>query len=146
MSFVDRILGRKRPPAGRKTSHPPSSPRVYPGVQPLEVRGESYRQDALARVVGGKTQDGHATPVVAVLRPEPTNPYDTNAIAVLINGTKVGYVNKDDAAQLHRSVADLEIRTGRPVALNGTIVGGWDHGNGDEGHFGVWLEYDPQDF
>jgi hypothetical protein len=49
----------------------------------LEIVGESNYQPALERLSGGKTPDGtRVAGGMAILFPEPQNPYDSNAIAV----------------------------------------------------------------
>jgi hypothetical protein len=50
-----------------------------------------------------------------VLFPEPSNPHDSNAIAVLMAGGCVGHVPRDLAATLQRPVMALEARHGRMV-------------------------------
>jgi hypothetical protein len=78
--------------------HNPSAPGV-PGVGPppkrqkttivprtFNVAGISFRKEA-CRVVHGL-----GVPDMATLVPEPTNPYDPNAIAVHMHGQHVGYV------------------------------------------------------
>jgi hypothetical protein len=60
----------------------------------LGVVGEGSYQDNLDRISGGKTEDGPTTAEhTAIMKPEPTNPYDQNAIAVTIDGATVGYLS-----------------------------------------------------
>jgi hypothetical protein len=123
---------------------------VYTGTTDLEVKGEASYQEALALVAGPKTEEGHNTPATAVLVREPNNPYDPNAIAVYAtarNGTavQVGYVNGPEAQKLAPALDRLAAE-GITVGLEGTVVGGWNRGGGDEGSYGIWLKYDPADF
>jgi len=62
----------------------------------LAIVGESFRQDTLEALGGGRTErgverQGHQ----ATLMPEPTNPKDPAAIAVLIEGRLVGYLSRE---------------------------------------------------
>ena len=65
---------------------------VYEGSEPLEVVGESYRQDDLWKLVGGRRRadDWIRHAAVAVLVAELDNAYDANAVAVWIQGCHVG--------------------------------------------------------
>ena len=127
----------------------PAAPAV--AVQQLEgdgdfetdVVGESYYQDALAEIAGPKTKAGVDLDVKARLVPEPDNPHDANAVAVYIQGRKVGHLPRDMAAEW---VASLT-RRGDPrriVEVDANITGGWRRERRDgkisEGSFGVSLD------
>ncbi|MGI5865821.1 MAG: HIRAN domain-containing protein [Myxococcales bacterium] len=120
----------------------------YQALNPLgmvEVVGESFYQDALARITGGKRADGHELPVVAGLLAESNNKYDPNAIGVWINGFMVGHLSREDAAVYAPVLHPLSAK-GIVGTCPAVIVGGWDRGNGDEGHFGVKLKLAPPAF
>lgn len=110
------------------------------GDYECEVVGESNYQPALAKLTGGKTEDGHEYECVASLVPEPTNKHDHNAIMVHIDGQLVGYLGRAHAA----TMADILKRKGLAGAqANAVIVGGWVGRKGrqkSEGHFGVKLD------
>lgn len=108
----------------------------------LSVVGESFRQDALSRIVGGRTFDGVEHECDALLLPEPSNPRDRNAVRVEIEGEHVGYLSRADAAAMQPVLKRYE-RERRALTVPATIVGGWDRGAGDTGHFGVRLERVP---
>jgi len=57
----------------------------------------------------------------------------------------VGYINRSDAARLAPGI-DQKNAAGEQVGMVGQVRGGWDRGDGDTGHFGIWLLYDPADF
>jgi predicted methyltransferase len=74
----------------------------------MQVRGESNYQQQLHRACA----NGEGVPftdeddcwdrafsVTVCLRPEPTNPYDRNAVAVHIAGDCVGYLSRKHAAR-----------------------------------------------
>lgn len=70
----------------------------------LEVEGESYRREQIARVFRGLGRpEGGVTMQTAVLVPEPKNPYDANAVKVMVLGEHVGYVPKDAAPAVGRA-------------------------------------------
>jgi hypothetical protein len=114
------------------------------GDETLQVVGESYRQDALWRLVGGIRAEEVRQPVVAELRPEPDNPVDENAVAVLIDGQLVGYLSRDDAHLYLPGIRRLIAAEGA-VHLDGWICGGGPRADG-LGRLGVFLDHDPADF
>lgn len=105
----------------------------------METVGESYYQDAFIRICGGKCYDGYALPCTATLVAEPNNPHDRNAIAVYVHSMKVGHLSRNDALR-YKPVVDRLMAAGHVGTCEATIVGGWDRGNGDEGHFGIVLD------
>jgi hypothetical protein len=119
---------------------------LYPGNDPLEVVGEARHQDELWKIVGGRRGDPVRYETEAVLEPEPDNPFDPNAIKVLIGGTVVGYLSREDAATFRPGLLDLmeASPTGR-VALEASIVGGGPRADGI-GFLGVFLDHNPADF
>ena len=96
-------------------------------------------------IVGGTVGDRIRHDIVAVLVPEPTNPYDANAIAVQIDGQVVGYLSRATAQEYLPGLQHLMSVRGGYVALRGVIVGGGYYDDGP-GRLGVWLEHDPADF
>ena len=98
---------------------------LLPGGWTVEVVGESHYQDALEAIAGGKTQHACRLEKWAHLVREPDNPYDRNAVAVHIDGVKVGHLAREDAASYSIIFDELLQRHGlRPVCL-ATIIGGW---------------------
>jgi HIRAN domain len=118
MGLLDRILNRRggsdchaataAPVLGE--SQPAVAVVLLPGSHDLEVVGESHYQDALWRVTRGRTVERVRVEVQAVLLAEPDNPYDPNAIAVLMDGGKVGYLCRDDAEAYRPGLLALEAR------------------------------------
>jgi hypothetical protein len=121
------------------------SAHLFPGDDDLEVVGEASYQDALWALCGGTPGDRIRHKIVAVLVPEPENPYDSNAISVHIEGNLVGYLARDIAAQYLHGLRSLMARYGGHVALEGVIVGGGYYHDGP-GRLGVWLDHDSRDF
>jgi hypothetical protein len=116
------------------------------GSKTLEVVGESFQQDELWALVGGRCVERVSEDIVAVLVPDPHNPYDANAIEVRINAKPVGHLSRTHAAAylpgLH---AQMQRSDGAHVALSGVIAGGGQRENGI-GFLGVFLHHDPKDF
>lgn len=105
----------------------------------LAIVGESFYQDALEALGGGRTERGverHSHQ--ASLMPEPENPKDSAAIAVLIEGRLVGYLSRENA-RAYRPVLDLVEAKGLGVGCHASLIGGWDRGSGDRGSIGVVL-------
>lgn len=75
----------------------------------------------------------------AELRPEPENPHDEMAIAVLYRGKTIGYLPRDDARLFHRINAET-IQEGRPIAVQAKTTGG----TSEKPNFGILLDFDHQ--
>lgn len=107
---------------------------------PRSVVGESHYQPALLALCGGYTPDGHAIPCEAVLRPEPDNAYDANAVQVIIEGSVVGYLERADAK---RFAAEMERagRAGEAARCGAIIKGGFKISSKENAAFGVYLAF-----
>jgi len=65
----------------------------------IGIVGESHRQTALRDLSAGRRRRDEPVHFLVALIPEPTNPYDANAIRVdILRGDQVGYLARDDAA------------------------------------------------
>jgi hypothetical protein len=73
-----------------------------------------------------------------MLIPEPTNRYDKNAICVLIDGIRVGYLSREDAVRYGPVTGWMEQR-GLMIGCEAFLKGGWYRGRGDTGFVGVSL-------
>lgn len=150
MGLLDRI--RSFAGQGALTQTPPRPPTKAPrttilaGSESLEVVGEASHQDILW-ILSGSTPNAERVrvPIVAVLAPEPDNPYDPNAIRVHIDTHPVGYLARETAAQYVPGLVALMRKTGTAIGLHGVIVGGGLRDDG-VGRLGVWLDHDPADF
>lgn len=123
-----------------------SSPDHPSGRAARWVVGESYYQPALcslAKWAPGGDKVSHN--IVAMLVPEPDNPYDENAIAVRIEGRKVGHLSGEDAVRYGPGVRRLMAEQGDHVALTGVIAGG-GYLDGEPRLLGVFLNQHPADF
>lgn len=105
-----------------------------------EVVGESRYQHALEAIVGGRGERGAQHKCHAVLRPEPDNPHDPNAVRVEVDGALVGYLPRDTAEEF---TAEMNLLGYRLAVCNAMIVGGWKATKKQEaGHFGILLDAD----
>lgn len=150
MGLLSRLLGRSQAPTSQ--TRPPGlasrhvTATLYSGAETLEVVGESFCQDALWRIVGGRRLERVRHEVVALLVPEPDNRHDENAIKVLIDGHQVGYLAADDAEEYLPGLLRLiGPSASGAVALAGVVVGGGSRPDGI-GMLGVFLDHDPTDF
>ena len=92
------------------------------GDYTYEVVGESYQRDHLTALI--RTHNAFESGEIystAVLELEPTNPFDSNAVKVVVEGTQVGYIPKFDSA----AVTEMVKKSGKssyevPVRI------GWD--------------------
>ena len=122
--------------ASTSTAH---SPTVIAGdgTFETEVVGESNYQDALWRAVRSAEvgESGYRYRTNAVLRSEPTNPYDRNTVQILIGDRVMGYLSREDAVQ-H---APLMARHGHSVSCPALICGGFLQSEG-RASLGAWLD------
>ena len=157
MSLLRRLLGGGQQSPDRQPAWSPAQRpawmrdgmevQLYEGQETLQVVGEASYQDNLWRIVGGRrSPDGRVREdIVAVLAAEPDNPYDASAVAVWIQGLKVGYLSREDAQRYRPGLLALEQQCGKPIALAGVISGGGMRADGP-GRLGVFLDHDPADF
>ncbi len=140
-------LKRTRQTERKYNVAPIANLRVIPlrGGTTVSVVGESFYQEALETLAGGKTYDGVHMPVTALLIPEPDNPLDPNAIAVAIDGMVIGYLTRATALA-YKHVATHLLRRSAVGSCTAEIRGGWRRPGGDEGYFGVLLDLAPPTF
>jgi hypothetical protein len=156
MGLLERLFGGQAsrsadaaPTAGTAsqathTSRDRAQVQILGGSETLDVVGESHYLKELWSIVG---QHRPGEPVrfstVALLVPEPENPYDKNAVKVVIDGLKVGYLARTEAPLYRPGILRLmDDAGGALVGLRADIVG-----SGDERELlGVFLDHDPVDF
>jgi hypothetical protein len=120
----------------RAASPPPAGLPVFAGGREVQVVGEIHHQATLDRICGGPSKSGHDLAVHAILRREPTNQHDPNAVEVLVGADTVGHLSRDDASAYK---ADLDA-VGGTATCRAHIVGGSDRGGGDPGRYGIVLD------
>ena len=109
------------------------------GLYDFEVVGEASYQTEISEICGGKSEDGHEFQCAAALIFDDRNEFDPDAVAVGIAGRLVGYLSRDAAKEFRRQVTNMGLGN-VPMGCRAVIRGGWDRGDGDTGHFGVWLD------
>lgn len=110
-----------------------------PGTFSVDVVGESHYQDALESACGGRTEDSQRFETEVFLVPEDGNPHDKQAMRVVIEGQTVGYLDRETARSFRGQMAAIGL-TGVVAKCRAIIVGGWDRGPDDRGHFGVKID------
>ena len=135
-----------------KENSPSNSTPVFADAQILpdkdayfeyEIVGESFYQKELNRIVGQKTEESVEIPKQAKLKRDLNNQHDKNAVAVYIDGSIVGYLNKRDAKDFCRLIKRNRFKDTDSFNVDALIVGGWKR-KGSEGSFGVKLNM-PED-
>lgn len=149
--FVAHFQAHRYRTVERRTELPPDfskpSPEVGtskaqitgPGNYRINAVGESRYQRELDRIVGGKTEDGHEFKCKAVLVLEDANQYDPKAVRVEIAGQVVGYLDRKTARSYRKQLKKGGL-AGLNLSCNAMIVGGWDRGGDDVGHYGVKVD------
>lgn len=110
-----------------------------PGKFALPVGGESHYQRELEAICGPRSEYGEYRILRAQLILDDDNRYDGDAVRVEIDGRPVGYLSREHAKQYRRSLAS----SGHPrinAFCQAKIRGGWDRGDADRGHYGVYLD------
>jgi hypothetical protein len=105
----------------------------------VEVVGESNYLPALKEITGRRGTEQVRHPVTAALIREPDNPYDTHAVAVWVDGKRVGYLSRSDALEYQEPLVVLG-RTGNVLACHARICGREGTSN-----LGVWLDLPEPD-
>jgi HIRAN domain len=101
----------------------------------VDVVGESHYQPAIRAACDWKPGTDTLFHCTAELVPEPTNPYDRNAIKVTINGACVGHLSRQDAVTLGPAVREAIKRQGSG-ACRAVIAG---RANSETDNLGVFL-------
>ena len=162
MSFLKRLFGSTParstwPPPGAITEWPTGDVEINaetvifdPARKTVPVVGEGSYQGSLEQIAGGRTINGAANrDHRAILMPEPTNPYDRNAVRVVVvtangRGATVGYLSRENAVA-YRPLIDRLAAQGKLATCLASIDGGWDRGSDDRGSFGVRLSLGTPD-
>src|SRR4051812_10911825 len=100
MGLLDRLRGRRGESSGSARAEPAAASVILLGGQyGLEIVGELAYQETLWHLSGKTLGEEVSHRIVAVLVPEPTNPYDVNAIAVKTDGQVIGYLRRAAALE-----------------------------------------------
>jgi hypothetical protein len=94
-----------------------AEPVVLEGEDLVRVVGTSHYQDALLEVSGRTGDEEIRVEKIALFVPEPDNPHDPNAIAMLIDGHLVGYLSREENTRW------LDVVGGHTVGAEAMIAG-----------------------
>jgi len=87
-----------------------------------DVVGESYQRDHLTALIRAHNAfESGEIYSTAVLELEPTNPFDSNAVKVVVEGTQVGYIPKFDSP----AVTEMVKKSGKS-SYEVAVRIGWD--------------------
>lgn len=90
----------------------------------MGIVGESHRQTALRDLSAGRRRRDEPVHFLVALIPEPTNPYDANAIRVdILRGHQVGYLSREDAAA-YRLALTAVTAAGKLGVCRAKLIGG----------------------
>jgi hypothetical protein len=106
----------------------------------VDVVGESHYQPAIRAACDWKPGTDTLFHCMAELVPEPTNPYDRNAIKVMIDGECVGHVSRQDAVTLGPAIREALKRQGNGMCR--AVIAG--RANSDTDNLGVFLHLDAE--
>lgn len=111
--------------------------RRLPGGYRVDVVGESFYASALIEIAGLSAETFGGKLMWASRVPDPSNPYDRNAVKVMIDGKQIGHLSKE-AAIVFRPVVERITELGCEVECAATLLGGG--GKKGSGLFGVVLD------
>ena len=112
------------------------------GHRDLAIAGTSHRQQVLSQIASDALRRGEHVAFTALIVPEPENPHDSNAIAVVAEGHgPIGYFGRRDAVR-YKAMAEELVRRGAIGVCEAFLTGGWN----DQATIGVRLEIEgPED-
>jgi hypothetical protein len=110
-----------------------------------DVVGESRYQSELREICRVRSPDASWLRVIALLRPEPHNPYDSNAVAVFIGSHRVGYLSREDAEIFHATLDECELEGEQETACQALVKGGHPGRDGVMLFYSVELLFDVAD-
>jgi hypothetical protein len=134
------FLGEPKPARARKPP-PPLVNNEWPakGLFGCEVVGESHYQAALIAAVGAPPTKWQEVMVTAELVCEPNNRHDPLAVAVFVNGSRVGYLQSESARAFRRRLERRGI-AGQTTRCGAMIRGGGEAHDGSQRMYGIRLD------
>lgn len=115
------------------------------GAFDWDIVGEASYQDALLDIAAGHlSEDGvEGLHLIAILVAEQDNPVDPNAVAVYIEGRKVGHLGRHDAPDFHGDLLEVSEEFELPcaaVVCDAMLKGGFRKPDGSRASIGVFLD------
>ena len=141
---VADTVGDAPKPRGKRKPTAPLVNNIWPGKHGFggEVVGESNYQDALTAAVGSPPTSWNEVMVTASLVCEPDNPHDPMAVAVFVNGSRVGYLRAEHARVFHERLKRRGI-AGQTTHCGALIRGGGTARDGTQRMYGILLNIQP---
>ncbi|OTG58872.1 hypothetical protein B9T36_11075 [Acinetobacter sp. ANC 4204] len=101
----------------------------------FDIVGEASYQQNLMQIAGAKNEVRKSHNCIAIIRAEPTNPHDPNAVVVGVDNKIVGYFDRDTAKKFHKLLQDKNLNEQVIIAVEAKVVGGWadQYSTGDYG-------------
>lgn len=128
-------MGRRPAPRARMTGWiGPRAPVTITGESEVDVVGESFHQDELLAISGGRRRFGG----VDLRAAAELDHIEGNGVEVRIDDRPIGFLSHEDSRRYLGLVDQTARRLGAARSL-ARIRGGWDRGRGDVGLFGVTL-------
>ncbi len=147
MGLLKRLLGGEQVGQGKRrpSAELDADPRWLEDAERfgsirIDVVGESHYQPAIRAACGWVPGTETHFECMAELVPEPTNPHDSNAIMVRIEGRQVGYLSRKDAVRLGPSIAEMTAAQG--VGMCRAFIAG--RADGETDNLGVFLHLDAE--
>lgn len=144
MGFLKRLLGDEPEPPSQDAQSATDTRWVEDverfGDIRVDVVGESHYQSAIRAACDWKPGADTLFHCMAELIPEPTNPYDRNAIKVTIDGACVGHLSRQDAVTLGPAVRKAIKHQGSGMCR--AVIAG--RANSDTDNLGVFLHLDAE--
>jgi len=105
----------------------------------MGIVGEGHYGVELRRIAGTRQARGESVEFIATLQPEPTNPYDPQAVVVFSDrGKTIGYLSREHAMEYGPVFAALAAN-GQTAQCKAKLFGGTKA----KPNIGVWLDIDP---
>lgn len=121
-------------------------PRITgPGYFRINVAGESFYRDNLAKICGPRREEGINLKAYAHLILDDENSHDKKAVRVEIQGLHIGHLPRQAARDFRRIVRYGELSLHETFECAAVIRGGWDRGPADSGDYGVRLDLPHDD-
>ncbi len=138
MGIFDWLLGRKK-----NTDERSASLYLMPslGKFGVHVVGESHYTNSFREICGPPTPPKTMT-VTASLVPDPRNPHDANAIAIVVNGKRIGHLATEDAQRYLGLVQRLN-EQGSTVCCHAEIKSGWEGSENYASQYSARLDLPP---
>lgn len=117
---------------GKKKTEPRVAGISGDGTYGIEVVGESNYRDALVSIIQRAPvteRNSGEVRTTAFLVKEPGNTFDSNAIAVFIDGSQVGYIGRNGTGDIHDVIAAAAEQGYSSDGVGCEAIVGWDANN-----------------